>query len=91
MAKFSLVQEATKYAAQLQSNPPAPQSVRLTLFLHHVQGQGADMGQWTETEWFAAMKQFGINEEDALLLMEDVASWGMADKAGWETPLQVLT
>lgn len=93
---FSLVQAAEAFnQQQLKSNPAVsadlPRAVKLTMFMQHVQTLGTDMDQWTEDEWIAAMKQFGITGDDAIDMLEDVASWGMVDNFEWETPLEVMT
>lgn len=93
---FSLVEAAEAFNSQtLRSNPAMPddlpRNVKLTLFMQHVQTLGTDMDQWTEDEWIAAMEQFGITGDDAIDMLEDVASWGMVDNFEWETPLEIAT
>ena len=64
---------------------------QLTDFLAQVQalespeGKTTDLGEWSEMDWKLALQRFGFRDDQILMALEVVASWGMVDEDVWES------
>lgn len=67
---------------KLQANPD-DSGVRVNEFVAELQAQGADVGRWSEEQWFEALRKLGVPEDDLADEMENLASWGVVDNGVW--------
>jgi hypothetical protein len=61
----------------LVPNPAPP--VILDTFCETLQANGEDLSQWEEGDWYAAFEALGYAPDRGMILIEQVASWGVTD------------
>lgn len=62
--------------------------IAFRIFVHELQKRGVDLNEWGEEDWFLAMEKFGIHDDRAMAMFEDMSSWGIVDNRQWESPLE---
>lgn len=65
-------------------NPTPP--LLLDAFCESMQATGRDLGEFSEDEWRESFRRMGYSPGRHLIMLEQVASWGIVDVDTWIDP-----
>ena len=74
-----IITQADDFMSMFDAVPNPPPQIILDAFCEAMQATGRDLGEYTEEDWFRAFERMGYPPEDRLVLIEQVASWGVTD------------
>lgn len=81
---MDLLDLVNRYQSKLQANPKLETGVRVNQFIAQVQAQGQDLSRWSEDEWWAALRELGVPEDEIIDQIQNVASWSVVDNTTWK-------
>lgn len=81
---MDLLDLVNRYQSKLQQNPKLETGVRVNQFLAQVQAQGQDLSRWSEDEWWVALRELGVPEDEIIDQIQNVASWSVVDNTTWK-------